>query len=137
MLTLFQSKTSEMFHKTNTCTFFNNVSAQVTCYFQGFRHLQFLVSFEATVLFKNKFSSPSIKKDTQDNQYQKPASCKKGYIKPNNSLSQAAIGIATVYTSQRAPMPNYEHFCCSRMFKIFLEFVFSVLRPFHKSYQNY
>lgn len=53
------------------------MSAQVTHYFQGFRHLQFLVSFGTAVLFKNKFSLPSIKKDTQDNQYQKAVCYKK------------------------------------------------------------
>lgn len=89
-----------MFHKTNICTFLNSTCAQVTRYFQEFRHLQFPVSFGTAVLFKNKFRLPSIKKDSQDHQHQKPAHCKKAYIKPSNRLSQVVIIIA-LYTHLR------------------------------------
>jgi len=78
--------------------------------------LQFVASFGTAVLFANKFSLTSIKKDTQDNQYQMPVCYKKAYTKHNNSFSQVAIGTATVYTSQRTPMPNYEHSHSSIMY---------------------
>lgn len=61
------------------------------------------------VLFKNKFSLLSIKKTHNAINF-KRQSVTKVYIKPNNSPSQIATGVTIVRTSQRAPVPNYDHY---------------------------